>query len=281
MKQDVNYILHHKNVYIRMMEDNVSCIDMSIYNALFLIWNRCDFDSQLSINRNDVMKLAKVGNANTYTKSLKTLHEKKYIEYKPSNNPLIGSKVTIIRCDKGSDKGTAKSSDISSGASTDKGGDTLYKQYNNLTNKQINNILAHANSLSKSELIIFIDSLNSEKIKEEINQRQNKFKESLRVHLSEYGKEILNEFFLYWTEHGANDKKMRFEKQVSFDLKRRLDTWRKNNKNFNNGKSTITAGQAKPKFRKVFSNLANQHEQAEVSDSERELFEDTEYTEVE
>ena len=169
MKQDVNYILHHKNAYIRMMEDDISCVDMSVYNALFLIWNRCDFDTNLSINRNDVMKLAKVGNANTYTKSLKTLHEKKYIEYHPSNNPLIGSKVTIIRCDKGTGKGTAKSSDISSGASTDNSSDissdTLYKQvkqFNNLTTEQINNILAFANNLSSFELKKFLDSMKKE-----------------------------------------------------------------------------------------------------------------------
>lgn len=135
MKQDVNYIIHHKNVNIKLMEDDVSCIDVSIYNALFLLWNRCDFDTDLSINRNDVMKLSKVGNANTYTKSLKKLHEKKYIIYKPSNNPLIGSKVTITRYDKGIGKGIGKGSDIGSG----KGCDTLYKQVNKETTKQINN----------------------------------------------------------------------------------------------------------------------------------------------
>lgn len=159
MRQDVNYITHHKNVFISMMNDDISCIDMSIYNALFLIWNRCDFDTELSINRNDVMKLAKVGNANTYTKSLRTLSGKGYIIYKPSNNPLLGSKVTIIRYDKGSDKTTAKSSDICSGVSTDKGSDTLYKQYNNLTNEQTNNILAYANNLSKVDLNIFLNSI--------------------------------------------------------------------------------------------------------------------------
>jgi len=139
-KQTVNYILHHKNVNIKMIDDDISCIDMSIYNALFLIWNRSDFDTDLSIARNDVMKMSKVGNANTYTASLKRLSEKKYIAYFPSHNPLVGSKVTIIRFDKGSDKSTAKSSDISSGKTTDKGSDTLYKQYNNLTKEQINNL---------------------------------------------------------------------------------------------------------------------------------------------
>jgi len=127
MKQNVNYILHHKNVNSKMIEDDISCIDMSIYNALFLIWNRSDFDTDLSIARNEIMKMSKVGNANTYTASLKKLSEKKYIEYFPSHNPLKGSKVTIIRFDKGSDKTTDNSSGITTDKTTGKGSDTLYK----------------------------------------------------------------------------------------------------------------------------------------------------------
>lgn len=44
-------------------------------------------------------------------------------------------------------------------------------------------------------------------------------------------------FIEYWTEHGENDRKMRFEKQASFDIKRRLLTWRNNKIKFN-GKPT-------------------------------------------
>jgi uncharacterized phage protein (TIGR02220 family) len=95
------------------------------------------FPEELSVNRQDVMSLAKIGNANTYTKLMKDLHEKKYIIYKPSHNPLIGSKVTIIRCDKGSDTTSDKTTDISSGATSGASGDTLYKLVNNKTYKLI------------------------------------------------------------------------------------------------------------------------------------------------
>ena len=44
------------------------------------------------------------------------------------------------------------------------------------------------------------------------------------------------EFFDYWTEHSANSKNMRFEKEKVFDIKKRLERWKRNN--FNNGKST-------------------------------------------
>jgi len=45
-------------------------------------------------------------------------------------------------------------------------------------------------------------------------------------------------FIEYWTERGENDRKMRFEKQASFDIKRRLLTWKSNN--YNNAKPTYT-----------------------------------------
>ena len=38
---------------------------------------------------------------------------------------------------------------------------------------------------------------------------------------------MITEFFDYWTEHSPNDKKMRHEKQTSFDVSRRLKTWLK------------------------------------------------------
>lgn len=74
-----------------------------------------------------------------------------------------------------------------------------------------------------------------------IEQRKLKFAKSLLPFLDQYGKELLREFCDYWTEHGENDKKLRFEKEKSFGLSRRLATWNKNNfKNKGNGKSTIT-----------------------------------------
>jgi len=135
MKQQVNYIIHQKNINLKMVEDNsIYSTHISLYNALFQIWNECGFDTELSINRNDVMKLSKIGSANTYTKCLKQLDKLGYIKYKPSYNPLVGSKVEIYRFDKGTDKGTGKSSS----KGTDKGCDTLYKLLNKETIKLIN-----------------------------------------------------------------------------------------------------------------------------------------------
>lgn len=71
--------------------------------------------------------------------------------------------------------------------------------------------------------------------KKNIIDRKRDFTKSLQPHLETYGKDLLNEFFEYWTEHGENDRKMRFEKQKSFGIGRRLSTWSKNNFNEKTG----------------------------------------------
>ena len=163
MQQKVDYIQHHKNVNFKMAEDDLSVIDIAIYNALFLIWNHSFFETELSINRNDVMKFAKVGNANTYTKSLKRLHEKKYIIYLPSYNPVIGSKITMCIYDKGTDKGGA----ISSGKAGGNGGDTLYKHIYIQTNKQLKQLDTFFKKITEDEKVKFWDY-----IEKNINQEQ-------------------------------------------------------------------------------------------------------------
>lgn len=46
------------------------------------------------------------------------------------------------------------------------------------------------------------------------------------------GNESLTDFLDYWTEHSINGKKMRFEKEKVFDIKRRWGTWSRNNIKF-------------------------------------------------
>ncbi len=67
-----------------------------------------------------------------------------------------------------------------------------------------------------------------------IKERETEFKNSLRPYVEKYGKEMLNKFFLYWTEKKPKGRKMRFEMEKVFDIERRLITWESRNKNFNN-----------------------------------------------
>jgi len=58
-----------------------------------------------------------------------------------------------------------------------------------------------------------------------IKERKSNFYDSLLIYVNKYPKKMLREFFNYWTEHGANDKKLRFEKEKTFGIEQRLRTW--------------------------------------------------------
>lgn len=70
-----------------------------------------------------------------------------------------------------------------------------------------------------------------DKVINNIEHRKNKFYESLSIFVSEYPREMIRDFYNYWSEHGTNDKKMRFEKQTTFGIKQRLNVWYNKNPN--------------------------------------------------
>ena len=74
--------------------------------------------------------------------------------------------------------------------------------------------------------------IKPKKNKKTIEQR----KEALNLKLNDLNSDLpyalISEFFEYWTEHGENDSKMRFEKEKSFSLSLRLKRWARNSKQF-------------------------------------------------
>ena len=66
-----------------------------------------------------------------------------------------------------------------------------------------------------------------------IEQREKEFYSQISEHWKkshpEMPKEEVRNFFDYWTERGDNDKKMRYEKERTFGISRRMTTWKKNN----------------------------------------------------
>lgn len=73
----------------------------------------------------------------------------------------------------------------------------------------------------------------------DINKRKAEFKNSLLPFLDEYEDEMIEEFFEYWSEHGAKDKKFRKEKQKSFSISRRLKNWKKLSQKFDKDTSKV------------------------------------------
>jgi len=107
-------------------------------------------------------------------------------------------------------------------------------------NKRSTN-LTDVDSRSTDSTVTVNDTVTVNVTVNDINKRKEEFKETLTPYLADYGKDLLNNFFGYWTEHGEKDKKMRFEKQKSFGLARRLSTWKKNQSKFDgDGKKTFS-----------------------------------------
>lgn len=63
-----------------------------------------------------------------------------------------------------------------------------------------------------------------------IEERQKRFYNSLIPFLNRYPKPMLREFYDYWSEPDRSAKpKMRFEKEKTWSLERRLERWLRNN----------------------------------------------------
>jgi hypothetical protein len=153
----VNYIKHLSLAYQKIAEsgDKLSSTDIAIYNALFQVWNSCNFKDELSINRADIMSLAKIGSNNTYLKSLNNLQTQGFIIYKPSHNPLKGSIVNLVNFCTSADKAVSLSCH-SSGTTTEQTPAPLHKLYKLLNNKTIETIEANA-SLVDSMINVWIE----------------------------------------------------------------------------------------------------------------------------
>jgi hypothetical protein len=73
---------------------------------------------------------------------------------------------------------------------------------------------------------------NDKKEKKDIEERKSNFAISLHPFVETYGREMMNEFFLYWTEPNQQKTKMKFELERTWSLDRRLTTWSKQSVKF-------------------------------------------------
>ncbi|AEA44956.1 hypothetical protein [Fluviicola taffensis] len=93
----MNYITHIEKINDLFVEDErLSPWHVSLYYALFHLWNHAKFPEYVSISRFEMMKASKIGSVNTYLKCLKELDKFGYLKYEPSRNPQKGSLVYLF-----------------------------------------------------------------------------------------------------------------------------------------------------------------------------------------
>jgi len=100
-------------------------------------------------------------------------------------------------------------------------------------NQQVLTSVESVEQVSTNSTVIVNDNVNvKDKVINNIKDRKTSFAISLEPYLELYNREMLNNFYMYWTEHGEKDKKMRYEKEKSFDVKLRLLNWSKRSESF-------------------------------------------------
>ena len=117
-------------------------------------------------------------------------------------------------------------------------------------NKQITNVTENDNHKSKVNIkeepsIINIDGKKKDELSsskhthlELLEKRKQKLYDNLVPFVEKYGKEMVREFFNFWTEPNKSKTKMRFELERTWDLSCRLAYWASRDYEFSKGKKT-------------------------------------------
>ena len=92
----VNYIAHLNTVFVQFTKDGrLNPTHISLYIALFQLWNNYHFPDEFYINREEVMRFSKIGSKSTYHRCIKELSHWEYLAYMPSHNPFRGSQIKM------------------------------------------------------------------------------------------------------------------------------------------------------------------------------------------
>ncbi|GAA3622788.1 hypothetical protein [Flavivirga jejuensis] len=95
--EDINYIKHLNGVFVQFSKDSrLNPTHISLYIALFQLWNSSFFKEEFYINREEVMAYSKIGSKSTYHRCIKELSHWNYLLYSPSHNPFKGSKIKMF-----------------------------------------------------------------------------------------------------------------------------------------------------------------------------------------
>lgn len=88
---------HLTGLFDRLIEDQtMHPTYISLYFSLFQYWNINRFQNPISITREEMMLISKIGSRATYHKCMRELNDKGYIKYDPTFNPFKGSSVQLF-----------------------------------------------------------------------------------------------------------------------------------------------------------------------------------------
>jgi len=75
--------------------------------------------------------------------------------------------------------------------------------------------------------------------KKTMDERAKEFYNKLRPFIKEYKPELLRKFYDHWTQYNDGGLKMAFEKERTFQISRRLATFKRNDENWNKNSQEV------------------------------------------
>ncbi|MBI9064800.1 MAG: hypothetical protein JEZ14_22630 [Marinilabiliaceae bacterium] len=92
----MNYIHHQLAAFEKMDKiPELKPHHISLYIALFRLWNWAQFENPIIIHRQEVMKMARIKSPTTFSNAMKYLNHHDFVKYKPSTDPDVNSKVYL------------------------------------------------------------------------------------------------------------------------------------------------------------------------------------------
>jgi hypothetical protein len=198
----MNYI-SQINGFWKIAEDKqFSSSEIATYFALLNYCNNLNWLNPFVCHFEYVCQTASISK-NTFYACMETLHNEKLIEYTKGIKNSKKPKVFILNLENKTKNKTGTKLRTEEEQNKEQKGN-LNKLLNNETNKPINNI----------------------------QERKLKFYSSLQPFLNKYGKDLLNNFYKYWTEENKSGTKFKQELEQTWNLERRLETWSANELKF-------------------------------------------------
>lgn len=76
--------------------DHIRAGHIAVYVTLCQLFGYQKYQNPISIDRHEIMLMSKIYSNTTYLKIMQTLHQQKYIIYKPNFNPYKSSQVFLV-----------------------------------------------------------------------------------------------------------------------------------------------------------------------------------------
>ena len=96
----MNYIKHLTGFFEKVSTDfDLNPTHISLYMAVFQLWNQNRFQNPICISRDELMRISKIASYATYHKCIRELDERNFVKYMPSYNPFKGSTLEVVNLD--------------------------------------------------------------------------------------------------------------------------------------------------------------------------------------